>query len=756
MKEFCIPKYLAENLKKAAKAGEIDIKKLYEMSSPERRAVFEKYTDKPTAQSINVGFEEAMISAQQDSLKEWAESTFKGKKKKKEYKDVLDKIGQLNVMGVLDSENQEGFLEDLVSARLGASVSKEELEKLNDFSLELEDLAKANETSRFGITLEYLQKRREVNNYIESLTPTPKTRVATGIIGRGFMLASIKSTILNIESNTIAGFLEAVTRRLASGQYMGKANSEMKEYLKFATNVYRKTGFDITRSLEMQFTPKVLGEEILSAQGSGKVRQVARVVEDVIFKASLGLPDVAFSAFHFADTANNMAALVARKEGLKGEALVKRAKELTLDAMQVIPQTDEGLKIKKKAVANAAKATYQNDSLFSKIAMSIRTMLNEVQPDLRFGDLLIPFVKTPANVLDLAFDYSIGGAAKGVINLKRAYDAKKNGDAEAFQEYSLLAKEFFIRSGLGLSFAFAIAAMVSSGSGDDDEYIGDYPTNPSDRELFALKNGVENSIRIGDKYVSLDYLGPLGIAVKGFLDAKKVGGGDPANQAIGFLGGSLSQVQNVPGFEETKNTLDSIGVFVENIKNNEGEESANRAINSVIDIVAARSIPAFVNDINKIIDPIRRDVDSKDPMQKLKSKIPGLSSQFPEKTDTVGDVQRYEEPLIQILFGSRIKTRKQDEIVKEIDRLDNEGYIPTITKFENSDRVKEMKVKLSNEKYKEMVQEFKVRLKDEWHRTLKTSSYKRLTNDEKQATLNAERADLRDRILKKYGYRKTK
>jgi len=65
---FCIPKISIEKLKSSALKGEVDIKKLYDMSSQERRDLFTKYTDKGLGQFINAEFEKAMISKQKNAM----------------------------------------------------------------------------------------------------------------------------------------------------------------------------------------------------------------------------------------------------------------------------------------------------------------------------------------------------------------------------------------------------------------------------------------------------------------------------------------------------------------------------------------------------------------------------------------------------------------------------------------------------------------------------------------------------------------
>lgn len=778
MKEFCIPKHLAAELKQAAVKGEINIQELYGMNSAERKSVFEKYTDKTTAQNINTGFEEAIMSAQKDSLKKWAEKTFVGGKKTKQYTDVLTKIEELETIGVLDSNNQQEFLEDLVGARLGVSISKTELETLNKFSDELEvlnpitqiekqlqsgeitkkeseELIEGAKRKNYGLnSIEYLKKRRELNNYIESLTPSNKLKVLVSVGGRGMMLASFKSFLLNIESNTVTGILEAATRRFATMQFLGIANpvtfERSKDYIKFAMEAYDKSGYDITRSSEMQFTPKSLGESYSTTQGKGKIRAFTRIVEDIVFKNILGKWDVLFSAITRADSANIQASMLAKQEGLKGEEYNSRVKQLVDEAFNFNEMSDEGQRIKERSIQDSLRATFQNDSITAKTALMLRDVIDKATGSIGVGEILMPFVKTPANVVQLGLNYSVGGIIEGSYQLLQAKKAKQNGDVDAFREHSFRGAENFIRSGIGITVGLIIAGMFNP---DDDEFVGDYPENLNDRELFKLKNAVENSVRIGDKYISLDYLGPLGLVVRGILTAKR-NQGDPAKAAITFLTGTAQQLETVPGYEETSNLLDAFSSLIQDIKTKNGEETANKVTNAVIDMITARVVPAMISDVSKTIDPNKKDVDYKSSIEYLKSKIPFLSSTLPNKTDTLGDQQKYE--ITQILFGSRVKTKKQDEIIDELIRLEQEGFTPSLGDVEKSTKVTSMKSKLGEEKYNEMLQSFKENLKLEYEKIMDSKSYKKGDDAIKKKLLDDGRTDLRERVIKKYGYKDKK
>ena len=215
MAAFCLTKEIADKLKQAAIKGDIDIAAMYEMTSSQRRALFAKYVDAETARQVNAGFESAMISTQSDALKKWAEKTFKGKDAVEKKQDIANKVTALQKTGLLTPAGEDAFLEDLAATKLGASVTTAEVSKIVELASKMEETSQT--TNEFGLpTVEYFKAKRDMEDYIASLNPSSTLKVASSTIARGTLLLNIKSSFLNVESNSIQGLLEAFNRRVAT------------------------------------------------------------------------------------------------------------------------------------------------------------------------------------------------------------------------------------------------------------------------------------------------------------------------------------------------------------------------------------------------------------------------------------------------------------------------------------------------------------------------------------------------------------
>lgn len=749
MANFCLTKELADNLNEAAKRGDINIAEMYEMTSAERAALFEKYVDKTTAKNINGGFEEAMVSDQQSALKNWVKDTFSGSERvKARKKDVIDKINRLNEMGILTPKNAEAYLSDLVATKLGITVSAEEAGTISQKAGELQKLSE--EKSEFGTpTIEYFKAKNELEKYIESLTPSSDLKVTTSISGRGAMLFSLKSPLVNIESNTVQAFLSGIERRLVSGQF-GSVNGEYaRKYAKFVRQVHKETGYDISRMRTLEGTQKIRGEETVTTEGKGAAKKVARLYEDIVFKKLMSAPDVAFSSFHFADSANLASTKIARGEGLKGEALNKRALEIFKDATRIDPTTKEGKKVRDQAIADAEYATYTNDSKYSETALNIRKILNAVSGDIRLGDQLMPFVKTPANVVGAGIDASgVFLPVDTLVRVAKIAKAVKAGDSlsEAYINNIEGYGRKLVRAGLGTTIALALSTLF-----DPEDFIGEYPVSEKERELLTLKKATPNSVRIGDKWVSLDYFGALGTPLVAMLYAKKYGK-NTSSAMYSYYVGAGRQLAKIPGLEIGKDVFDTL-----NKTKFEGIDAVTGELKKgAVDYIRSRTIPAFVYDLAKATDKFERQTDKNKPLTSVQNSIPGLRQTLPVKRTVLGEDIKEESSLSTLLFGSRVKTARSSPVIDEISRLSETGNLPSITNYaKTSPSFKELKNQIGEGKFREAEKYLGDNLNKQLSKLIETNGYKKLSDEKKADKINAIKTELLDETLRKFKYKKT-
>lgn len=743
MSLFCIPKHLVEELKKSALKGEVDLKNLMEMSSEGRRDFFTKQTSPELGKFINTKFEQALISNQKGALLEWAQSVFTPEAQSKPvYKNILDKINALDELGVLTPKTKEAFLADLVSDKLGISVTPEQTKIISDRAKKIDESQKSlgkelGNPAKEKENLEFFKAKKEMDDYLNGLTPASNVRVLTSTIGRGMMLASVKSPILNIGSNIELALTESISRRINEGSIKGTDTKLAVDYVKFVNKVYQETGYDISRMIDLSDSGvsggRVLGETGHS-QGGGGLRKVGRAVEDVVFKQLMGAPDVAFSSAHFADSANIGALKLA-------EGNVARAKEIMTDAMRIEPQTAEGEIIRSQAILDAQVATWTNSTWASKASESIRKILNDVTGEARAGDYLLPFVKTPANVIATGIDYAGGGIPKALFKTIKAWRAGEMGSKAHIKSMT----RDLVRSGLGITGAAIIAAQL-----DVDDFVGAY--DPQRAQIEALRNSTENSFRIGDKWVSTNWLGPLAVPFTAMMYARKYGN-TKGEMAYQYAMGVIDSGKEIPGLKDGFDYVKSEAYK----KNQSLEEMTGEAKGYIAEQAFSRLVPGIMSDIAKATDKTERQTtgSTKGVPNVVINKIPGARQSLPVKTDIFGKVVVGEPGWSDILFGSRVKTNKETAVIGEINKISDEsGKNINFTNWEKSSSktLGQFKEKVGPEKYEQAKNAYGVELEKQLTELFKKPSYKKLSPEDKARAIGNQDAQAQEKILKKYNF----
>jgi hypothetical protein len=739
---FCITLPVANKLKQALRNGTLSIQGLYAMTSAQREAAFAKISDAETGKQINVSLERAMVSKQKNALQGWAKKVFTPSSKG--YNTVMDKINELDKMGVLNPKTSRDFLSGLVEDKLGISVTPAEVKTIAQKARDLE--AAFAVTDADGIPTDpYWSQRKEMDDYLNSLTPTNRLKVATSTSGRGAMLLSVKSPLTNIISNTAQGIVQGMQRRISTGQYKGLNGDYAIQYVKKTSRIYQKSGYDISRMDGEWMGQKRLGEDITHAQGPGVVRRVGRFYEDVVFKQLMGAPDVAFSAAAFADAADLASSKIAKSEGLTGQAAKSRALEIFKEAAQIKNENEysaEAQIVRSQAIADARYSTYTNKGGYSDVAMAIRTALNKASGNVRLGDQLMPFVKTPANVIQAGVDAAGVGAIKGFYKLPGALKALKLGDNSLMRD----VVQNFVRTGLGMTLATVLAYAI-----DPDDFVGAYDSiNPKGRQQAKLKNAPYNSIRVGDKWVSLDYMGPLAAPFVGIMYARKYGDTLP-EKIFAYSRGVGGQAAQLPGLEEFATMVDETKKTLQRGKFGDVKKGLT---DEAVAYIRSRTIPAIVNDFGQATDRYQRKTGQSE-LSKTQAAIPGMRQKLPIRTDqTTGQPMRSEPAWSVMLFGSRLKTAAQGKVVDELTRLYGAGVEPNITDIEysSSSRVKALKEKLPGREFQQAVQFFQKTYGEKVSAEMEKPSYLDSSDDEKKEMVDDSRNEALDEMLAKYGY----
>lgn len=235
--------------------------------------------------------------------------------------------------------------------------------------------------------------------------------------------------------------------------------------------------------------------------------------EDVLSRAVQSIGDLNSRALDYEDVIFNRAAYV------DSFAQALQAKGVTAAEAHAGTRAADVEAARAYAIEEAQKATYRNTTALSE-ALSKRGRYdasdNIVERGISFvTDALLPFRKTPANILTTGLDYSPVGLGKGIW--EALFDVK-SGKCTAADAVDSLA------SGLTGTGIFALGAYLAAEgllhvrAGDDDK-----------EEAFEKSMGKQDyAIQIGDKSYTLDWMTPAAMplfAGAAIVESVRKGGG---------------------------------------------------------------------------------------------------------------------------------------------------------------------------------------------------------------------------------------
>lgn len=753
-KSFCIPKDKINAVKKVIK--DLGMRKFYDLGSPERKALFRDILGENGAKEFNLSFEKA---ASVDTLSRWATDLSKEKKiSTTAYETLKKKLSVIKKLNLYDEKNASQIFEDLAMDKLGVSVTDEQIRFITAKADKMDSLLQVKDAEgkvtglkplspvgkNYEHTLAYLKEMAELERYIKEMNPSSRVEIFLSTIGRGNMIASIKSSLVNLTNNLINSVVNKTSLRLSYGSGTKAGQVMKKEWITNARKIYSETGIDISRMIDItQFERKSLGETITHAEGKGVVRAIGRFYEDKIFNPFLSSAktggDNLFSTASHGNSVFIRSTAMAKDMGLKGVNIEKKAIEIMEDAFSLTPQTQEGMMIRLAAIADATKTTLTDERVLSKLGLEMRNAVDAAGKNINLpiGTALAPFVKTPTNAIQRNLDASGLGFISAALDIRKLMKSGEIGKS-AYRD----AARKIIEAGGFISGAGLLATFISA-----DDFMGSY--DPRRKKIDQLKNVTYNAINIKGHWVSLDYFGPLAAPLTGFLYAKKYGKSWPDKFYMYWKGVAL-QFYRFPLIGMYEDSLATINKAKD--PNQPARKAMTEVTDAVTDFLIARIVPATVSDIAKAMDNYERK--AKTIGENIMAKIPVLRNELEPARNILGEPRKLERWWSQMLFGARVRTQARNEIIDEVSRLDGTDNMPSITDFRNSSstRIKQIQEKMTKEQFETAAEAYDKLAKENILTVIRDESYIDMPDDEKKTEINhaIERA-LSD-VLEEYGY----
>ena len=588
------------------------------METQARLKELEKYVSPKQAQTLNERFEALKKTG---NLQIWEEKAMGSSiyKQEKKLKGSLARLETLDDLGVLTPKQLNQFMESFVEIELGIALTMEESAKLseliNDERKSFSELTSSNDwTYTNEKTLSgYLEKLRKLEDYTESLKETTKADIFNQ--GMDYFRASILASPRILKNSFFYQIIPAIERtiakRIVSGNFSNgdlnsnfmekimakfsaiKPDAETAEFIKkqtaMAIRIYHKTGYDISRMETLHDGYKFFGEDVARLQGTTPLGKWAKFI-NLAPRWFAGGTDMLFANIGRADTSTIMAKEIARLEATKGKlpkgmTEKQRALQLLKESYSFDPQIEQAQKIREIAMQDAHMMNGTQQDGLSDFTIKLRNNLSFGK--LKFGKALIPFAKIPATVISNGLKTATGyGIIKSLLDIQSATRLSGIERSTKMQ----IATGSLVRYTGFLGATILLASLL-----DDDDYIGSYDTLSYKEYLMGRARGAgTNYVRIGGKWVSLNYLPIIGIPLSAIMTARQARN-KKGSTVAGYFAGILAAVLEVPGIKESKEILENIGKSTKLFELEKVLESNGLDAKSIIEWAKVRVIPSVLS-----------------------------------------------------------------------------------------------------------------------------------------------------------------
>lgn len=328
-------------------------------------------------------------------------------------------------------------------------------------------------------------------------------------------------------------------------------------------------------------------------------------------------------------------------------------------------------KAREYAVQEALKATYQDKNIFSNKVVQVAKSLGA------FGEAVLPFKRTPANILVRGFEYSPFGLAKGLTaDLYKV----KSGEMTATQAIDNIAAGLTGSALMALGGLLASMGVVTGGADDDQKQA----------DLDNLTGGQNYALNLpGGTSVTLDWLAPE--ALPFFMGVELVDSlGQDGVTADGITSafGSISE----PILEMSM--LQSLNDLIDNVSYAASNQKLQGLLGSALVSYFSQSIPTVGGQIERSFEDTRMSTytDKNSPIPgdiqyalgKASARIPGLDyQQIPYidawgRTETSGPLglEMFNQFLNPAYTSQTVETPLDEEVQRLYTETGESGVVP--------------------------------------------------------------------------------
>ncbi len=347
-----------------------------------------------------------------------------------------------------------------------------------------------------------------------------------------------------------------------------------------------------------------------------------------------------FKAIGYRMELNAQAFRKASQEGLEGEPMARRIQEILADPENLAPE------VHLAAVKASNYQTFTNS--LGGAGQAVQSFANKMPG----AKLIIPFVRTPANIMKFALE-------RNLITAPFFKQVRADILAGGARMDTALAKISMGSMAMAVVGTYAASGMITGGGPEDKDL----------RSHMYNTGWQPYSIKIGDKYYSYGRLEPIGMMMGLAADAVEIMGeldeaeGDKiATTIVAAIGKNVMSKTWLRGMSEMIHAMDDPGRYGPNY----------------IKQFAGTAVPTGVAQIERTMYPELSD--ARTALDAIKSRIPGYSNDIPTRRNLWGEKITFNGALGPDIISPILTSSKKDsKIDKELIRMEAPLRMPQRT-----------------------------------------------------------------------------
>ena len=572
------------------------------------------------------------------------------------------------------AKGQFGVLSPAEKAEIDRLINAGDTEKLLQYMAALQKSSKAEQVAQLrsaGLLTAFPGRLRDLISTSANYVSTVAQRYPGMLVDAGLARLASASTGIGAEKfRTVAAptaleFTEAATGAVkgleAAAASMGYGKKNLKDWVEHIRTA--EIDPDMMRQYDL---PSVINIDLFGTGTSAG--RTANAIADTYSKGVMRLSGVTDKIIRQAALNGAMveqAQLGAIRRGLKGQA----AQDFV---QQALKNPDDEMML--NAISAAEYITFTNDGrLADGIAGAIERIAAAagrknagtgalVRAGARF---LIPFRRTPANILSRAIEYTPG---TGVISIPRAAlnwhrELAKAALAGTTQGTEALANQrklvdLMTKQATGLGMFTLGAYLYNQG-----KLTGDFPESPAEQEQWRTEGKQPESILINGQWLPISRISPYGSMMTLAASVLSNAENNPDRSLAGdVLGAAQATSQSVLNQPMLTGPLEALETTVG--RSRDGEATAERFLRNM----AGSFVPSFLAQAARA-EGVQRQPQSL--VESITSRIPGMQETAPVRLNIFGEPVRKAGGLLNTMVNPLTGTpdvREQDPLVAELSR----------------------------------------------------------------------------------------